>query len=225
MTGRARPSLLALRFGLVGLSGVVVNLASLRLFHGLLGWTLPLSIGLASEVSILSNFVANDRWTFGHREVSPRRLARFNLASVGGIAIAAGITIALAQTGWPYLLADLAGLGVAAGCNVAVSALWTWRGVTVPTTAANPSALAALAENAVDTTAARPTVGLAAAVMMKGNRVMSVLALTLRKVFSFVLALLGLVLLFWVLYTCPALVFLVLPGFWVAGKVAGLRLA
>jgi len=90
MTGRARPSLLALRFGLVGLSGVVINLASLRLLHGLLGWTLPLSIGLASEVSILSNFVANDRWTFGHRDVSPRRLARFNLASLGGIAIAAG---------------------------------------------------------------------------------------------------------------------------------------
>jgi len=221
MTGRARPSLLALRFGLVGLSGVVVNLAALRLFPGVLGWTLPLSIGLASEVSILSNFVANDRWPFGHREVSPRR----NLASLGGIAIAAGSTIALAHAGWPYLVADLAGLGVAAGCNVAVSALWTWRGVTVPTTAATPSALAARAENAVDTTAARPTVGLAAAVMMKGNRVMSVLALTLRKVFSFVLALLGLVLLFWVLYTCPALVFLVLPGFWVAGKVAGLRLA
>ncbi len=221
MTGRARPSLLALRFGLVGLSGVVVNLAALRLFPGVLGWTLPLSIGLASEVSILSNFVANDRWPFGHREVSPRR----NLASLGGIAIAAGSTIALAHAGWPYLVADLAGLGVAAGCNVAVSALWTWRGVTVPTTAATPSALAARAENAVDTTAARPTVGLAAAVMMKGNRVMSVLALTLRKVFSFVLALLGLVLLFWVLYTCPALVFLVLPGSWVAGKVAGLRLA
>ncbi len=54
---------------------------------------------------------------------------------------------------------------------------------------------------------------------------MSVLALTLRKLLSFVLALLGLVLLFWVLYTCPALVFLVLPGFWVAGKVAGVRLA
>jgi len=225
MTGRARPSLLALRFGLVGLSGAAVNLAALRLFPGVLGWMLPLSTGLASEVSILSNFVANDRWTFGHRDVSPRRPARFNLASLGGIAIAAGSTIALAHAGWPYLVADLAGLGVAAGCNVAVSALWTWRGVTVPTTAATPSALAARAENAVDTTAARPTVGLAAAVMMKGNRVMSVLALTLRKVFSFVLALLGLVLLFWVLYTCPALVFLVLPGFWVAGKVAGLRLA
>jgi len=97
--------------------------------------------------------------------------------------------------------------------------------VTVPTTAADPSALAVLAEDVVDITAARPTIGLPAAVMMKGKRVMSVLALTLRKVFSFVLALLGLVLLFWVLYTCPALVFLVLPGFWVAGKVAGLRLA
>ncbi len=221
MTGRARPSLLALRFGLVGLSGAAVNLAALRLFHGLLGWTLPLSTGLASEVSILSNFAANDRWTFGHRDVSPRR----NLASLGGIAIAASMTLVLAHAGWPYLVADLAGIGVTAGCNVAVSAQWTWRGVTVPTTAADPSALAVLAENTVDTTAARPTIGPAAAVMMKGNRLMSVLALTLRKVFSFVLALLGLVLLFWVLYTCPALVFLVLPGFWVAGKVAGVRLA
>jgi len=225
MMGRARTSLLALRFGSVGLSGAAINLAALRLFHGLLGWTLPLSIGLASEVSILSNFVANDRWTFGHRDVSPRRLARFNLASLGGIAIAASITLVLAHAGWPYLVADLAGIGVTAGCNFAVSAQWTWRGVTVPTTAANPSALAVLAENAVDTTAARPTIGPAAAVMMKGKRVMSVLALTLRKLLSFVLALLGLVLLFWVLYTCPALVFLVLPGFWVAGKVAGVRLA
>jgi len=222
MTGRARTSLRALRFGLVGLSGVVVNLVALRLFHGLLGWTLPLSIGLASEVSILSNFVANDRWTFGHRHLSPRRLARFNLASLGGIAVAAGITLVLAHAGWPYLLADLVGIGLAAGCNFAVSTLWTWRDVATHTAGAE---VAALVAPAAPTAAARPVDTLTALIITKGKQHMSVLALALRKVFSFILAMLGLVLLFWVLYTCPVLVFLVLPGYWAVSKVAQARLA
>jgi len=216
MTGRARTSLRALRFGLVGLSGVVVNLAALRLFHGLLGWTLPLSIGLASEASILSNFVANDRWTFGHRQLSPRRLARFNLASLAGIAVAAGITLVLAHAGWPYLLADLVGIGFAAGSNFAVSTLWTWRDVATHPAGAEVAALVA---------AARPVDTLTALVITKGRQHMSVLALALRKAVSLILAMLGLVLLFWVLYTCPALVFLVLPGYWAVSKVTQARLA
>ena len=222
MTARGRTSLRAIRFGLVGLSGAVVNLAALRLFHGWLGWTLPLSIGLSSELSILSNFVANDRWTFGHRHVSGRRLARFNLASLGGIAIAAGITLALAHLGWSYLLADLAGIGFAAGCNFAVSTLWTWRDIATHTTNTDTAAFAA---TAAPIAGVRPVIRLTALIITKGKQHMSVLALALRKVFSFILALLGLVLLFWVLYTCPALVFLVLPGYWAVNKVAQGRLA
>ncbi len=151
MSGRPRLHLLAFRFGLVGLSGAAVNLATLHVCYGIFGWTLPLSIGLASELSILSNFVGNDRWTFGRRDISLRRLARFNVASLGGIAIAAGITVALVHAGWPYLLADIIGIGAGAACNFAASALWTWRTSPSHTASAESPALAVLAEDTAGT--------------------------------------------------------------------------
>src|SRR5687767_6577737 len=56
----ARP----LRFGLVGLSGVVVNTAALWGLARGAGLPVLLASVLATEMAILSNFLLNDRWTF-----------------------------------------------------------------------------------------------------------------------------------------------------------------
>src|SRR6476620_7297924 len=123
----ARP----LRFGVVGLSGIVVNSAIL--------WTLvrelhlPVTLGsvLATEVAILSNFLLNDRWTFrGARERSFRqRLMRFNGVALGGMAITAGILTALASyTHLHLLFANVLAVGAATGWNYVVNSRWTWSG-------------------------------------------------------------------------------------------------
>jgi dolichol-phosphate mannosyltransferase len=114
-------------FGAVGLSGAVVNTSLVYALHGLLRWPLPLAVVLATELAILNNYLWNDRWTFGQRTPSLRRLARFNLSSLGGLALTTGATSALTAGGLPYALALLVGVGASALGNFAASALWVWR--------------------------------------------------------------------------------------------------
>jgi len=70
------------RFGLVGLSGVVVDMSLLFLLSDpqCLGWGLTRSKLLAAEAAIISNFWLNDAWTFGdvaRANQGPNRLRRF----------------------------------------------------------------------------------------------------------------------------------------------------
>jgi putative flippase GtrA len=115
-------------FGVVGLSGVVVNASLVYLLHGLLHWSLPVTVVLASELAIVNNYLWNNRWTFGRRDLSLQRFVRFNLSSLGGIAITTAVTTVLAAGGLPYLPALLAGVGTGALGNFIASALWVWRG-------------------------------------------------------------------------------------------------
>lgn len=85
-----------LRFGLVGLSGVFVDMAVLYLLSdpAALGWGLTRSKIIASEIAIINNFLWNDRWTFG--DISSRqsgwkkrlkRFVKFNLICLVGLTL------------------------------------------------------------------------------------------------------------------------------------------
>lgn len=119
------------RFGIVGVSGVLVNTAILWLLVRGVELAVPLASVLATEAAILSNFVLNDRWTF--RSVSRRgslggRLLRFNVVSLGGMAITAVILTALVRYGHlPLLLANLIAVGGAMAWNYGMNIRWTWR--------------------------------------------------------------------------------------------------
>ena len=114
-------------FGIMGLSDTVLNTGLVYVFYGYLRWPLPLPVALASELAILNNYLWNDRWTFGRHAPSLRRFARFNLSSLGGLAMTTGATSALTTSGVPYLLALLVAVAAAALSNFAASALWVWR--------------------------------------------------------------------------------------------------
>ena len=119
-----------LRFGLVGLSGIVVNSAILWVLVRELHLAVTLGSVLATEVAILSNFLLNDRWTFrGARERTfAQRLLRFNGVALGGMAITAGILTALASyTHLHLLIANVLAVGAATGWNYVVNSRWTWR--------------------------------------------------------------------------------------------------
>jgi dolichol-phosphate mannosyltransferase len=83
-----------LRFGVVGLSGVVVDMAMLYFLSDptMLAMGLTRSKIIASEVAILNNFLWNDRWTFGDlaqgqtrkRQVL-KRFIKFNLVCLMGL--------------------------------------------------------------------------------------------------------------------------------------------
>jgi dolichol-phosphate mannosyltransferase len=117
----------ALRFGVVGLGGTGVNALLLVLLYGRLHAPLAISTALAAEVAVIHNFYWNETWTFGTAGRSLQRLLRFNVSSLGGLAIAISITLLLVTAGLHYLFADMAGIIGGATCNFATSVLWIWR--------------------------------------------------------------------------------------------------
>lgn len=83
-----------IRFGLVGLSGVFVDMAIFYLLSdpAALGWGLTRSKIIAAEMAIINNFLWNDRWTFGdiargQNRPSQRlkRFLKFNLICLAGL--------------------------------------------------------------------------------------------------------------------------------------------
>lgn len=117
----------AWRFGIVGLGGTFVNGTCLYLLHDGARWPVLPSLIVATELAVFSNFICNNNWTFGERAIRIARLAQFHLASLGGMVIALGSTLALMASQVPYLPADLLGIAAGALCNYAVSTRWIWR--------------------------------------------------------------------------------------------------
>lgn len=81
-----------LRFGLVGLSGLAVDMAALYLFFEVMNLGLTRSAILAAELAIINNFYWNDVWTF--RDVAKqqqgwrplvKRFLKFNVICVMGL--------------------------------------------------------------------------------------------------------------------------------------------
>ncbi len=115
------------RFGVVGLTGVAVNLAFVQLLFGHLNWPPLLASAVAVELSVVNNFLWNNWWTFGQRTISPVRFARFNLASLGGLVITSVVfTVLVQRLAVFYLLADLIAIAVATVWNFTASVFWTW---------------------------------------------------------------------------------------------------
>lgn len=120
------------KFGIVGLSGIVVNLGILYLLVQFLQANDILASFIATEIAILNNFIWNDLWTFSSmesRHLSSRfhRLVAFNLVSAGGVVINLGIFYGLTRWfGLWYILAQLVGILVAFAWNFLVNRRFTW---------------------------------------------------------------------------------------------------
>lgn len=125
--------LTSVRFGLVGLSGVVVNTGVLWGLTELAGLHYLLSSVFAVEISILTNFALNEVWTFDSREGRGqnvlRRAARFNLVYALGMGInVALLWVAVERGGLHYLLGNLVGIVGAFVWNFLFSNTFVWDG-------------------------------------------------------------------------------------------------
>lgn len=122
----------ARRLGLfvaVGLSGVVINTAVLwaLVSHAQLHHVLAAII--STEVSILTNFVLNDRFTFGDHQTSfsyLRRAAHYNAVTASGLVITVVVLTVLTYFGMYYLLANFFAMGSAALSNYVLHSRFTW---------------------------------------------------------------------------------------------------
>jgi dolichol-phosphate mannosyltransferase len=81
-----------LRFGVVGLGGLAVDMLALYLLFDVLGVGLTRSAILAAEIAIINNFYWNDLWTFGDlakhqqgRRMVFKRFLKFNIVCIMGL--------------------------------------------------------------------------------------------------------------------------------------------
>jgi len=126
-----------IRYGLVGLSGVVVDMAFFYWFTEQVGLSLVLSKVIAAEIAIISNFVGNDVWTFAditQRQSGwqPRlkRLLKFNLICLMSLAL----DVLLLQLFYHFIfnnslkyLANLLAIGLVALWNFWINVKLSWR--------------------------------------------------------------------------------------------------
>jgi dolichol-phosphate mannosyltransferase len=117
-----------LKFGLVGGSGYLVNLAVFALLAGLLGMHYALAAVIAFCVAISSNFFWNRRWTFGPGDGHAGfQAVRFFTVSVGALLINLAILEALvAGASVGKLAAQAIAVALAMPFNFLGNKLWTF---------------------------------------------------------------------------------------------------
>ena len=119
------------KFGLVGISGIVVNLGILQVLL-LAGFSGYIALFFAIVISILNNFVWNDLWTFRsspNRQLTSiwSRLWLFYTVSAGGSLINFGIVVVLTNlAGMNIFLSDIIGIIFGFIWNFLINRRFTW---------------------------------------------------------------------------------------------------
>lgn len=126
-----------IRFCLVGLSGVFVDMAIFYLLSdpNALGWGLTRSKIIAAEVAIINNFFWNDRWTFGDITAHQRgwslrlkRFLKFNIICLAGLILNVFILNFLFNVvGINRYLANFIAIGMVTIWNFWLNLKLSWR--------------------------------------------------------------------------------------------------
>ncbi len=126
-----------LRFGLVGLSGVFVDMAVLYLLSDptTLAWDLTLSKVMSAEVAVINNFLWNDAWTFA--DVSKcqtggwqrlKRFFKFNTVCIIGVALNILIlNLLVTVLGVNRYVANLTAISLVTAWNFWINLKLNWR--------------------------------------------------------------------------------------------------
>ena len=133
LMGRSGEGKRFVKFALVGASGVLVNMGLLWLLTEFAGLLYLLSAAIGIECAIISNFTLNDYFTFRDRRANgsgnfARRLAKFNVVSLGGVGINLLVLWLLSGVlGVNYLVSNLCGIALATLWNYLLNSWWTWK--------------------------------------------------------------------------------------------------
>lgn len=120
-----------LKFCVVGLTGVLVNMGLLWALTKFIGFDYRVSAIFAIETSILSNFTLNEIWTFRKRSRAgslAERIVNFNIACIIGAVINFIVLVMLTEIfHLHYLFSNLFGIACATLWNYFMSATWVWK--------------------------------------------------------------------------------------------------
>jgi len=117
-----------IKFNIVGFTGIFVNQGILMILTSLGLYYLYAGI-IAIEVSIISNFLLNDLWTFRDRRSGHilKRLVKFNILMLVGLVINLLILYALTElASLHYTISNLFGIGIASIARYLMSIKWAW---------------------------------------------------------------------------------------------------
>ena len=120
-----------LKFGVVGASGVLVNLASFTAFLQM-GMNKYLASPIAIEVSIITNFIFNNYWTFSARDMNDKvhiRGLKFNVVSFVALGVSYSTFLllsALDPSGIPQVH-QAVGIIPATVINYFLNSYWTFK--------------------------------------------------------------------------------------------------
>lgn len=121
-----------IKFGIVGASGVVVNMGCLYVLKEFAGIPYFVASVIAIELSILSNFTINLLWTWRDRSEEGTlwtKLVRYHVGA-GATAFLGNYLILVALTelvGMHYMVSNLIGIAVGTLANYVINDLWTFK--------------------------------------------------------------------------------------------------
>jgi dolichol-phosphate mannosyltransferase len=119
------------KYSIVGFSGVLINLGAYVFLTRYLGMMPEIAPILSIEISLLSNFMFNNFWTFKKRLIQSNFLSRlFQFHLVAGISGILNYSIFFVS--FRYLMindifANLLGISAAAIMNYLINSNWTWK--------------------------------------------------------------------------------------------------
>ena len=126
-----------IRFGVVGLSGVFVDMIVLYLLHDAssLGWGLTRSKIFAAQAAIINNFLWNDAWTFSDMSNQQKgwrkrikRFVKFNLVCLVGLVLNVLLLNILYNTlGVHYQIANILAIAIVTFWNFWINLKLSWR--------------------------------------------------------------------------------------------------
>jgi dolichol-phosphate mannosyltransferase len=118
----------ALRFGLVGGTGYLINLGVFALLTANLGVQHTLAAVAAFCIAVTNNFFWNRRWTFGPGD-GPVQLeaVRFLVVSLGSLMLNIGMLELLVQSGLTQLAAQALAVGFAMPFTFLANRFWTFK--------------------------------------------------------------------------------------------------
>jgi dolichol-phosphate mannosyltransferase len=129
---RAGELLRFIKFIAVGLTGTLVNLGILKLVTSFTVWNDKVQLIPGIEISIITNFLLNDYFTFADRRTGKTasffgRMAKYNLLALAGAFINWGAAALMVNAGVNIFLADFVGILIAFLWNYLFSTIWAWK--------------------------------------------------------------------------------------------------
>jgi len=116
------------KFGLVGISGIAVNMGVLFYLKEFVNFPLMLASLIAIELSIINNFWWNDKWTFKKSgDDIIERGYKFHIVSITGLIINMGLLYALVNIGFYYMIANIIGILAGFVWNFVANRRVTWK--------------------------------------------------------------------------------------------------